>query len=281
MSKKIKQFLMMNIGVILLSVEIYFFKIPNGFSTGGVTGIATVLGQLNILSPSQWIMIFNVVFLIIGMIFLGKEIGIKTIYCSVMYSAIIYVLEILVPLDKPITDQPFLELAYAILLGSIASAIIFNCMASTGGTDIAALLLRKSFPMLDVGKALLVTDFFSVVCVFFVFDIKTGLYSLLGLFAKAFLVDGIIENLNTFKYFIVITSNPEEISKFIISSLNHGVTVNKATGEYTGTEKTMIHTVCRRIEAIKLKRKIKEIDPNAFIIVTTSSEIIGRGFRSV
>ena len=112
-------------------------------------------------------------------------------------------------------------------------------------------------------------------------DGKTGLFSLLGLFAKAFIVDGFIENLNTCEYFVVITSKRKEISEFIIKTLHHGATVTSATGEFTGEEKTIIHTVCKRFEAIKLRNKIREIDSRAFIIITTSSEIIGRGFRSV
>ena len=155
-----------------------------------------------------------------------------------------------------------------------------NSDASSGGTDIAALILKK-FTSFDVGKCLLVVDFVVAASSFFVFNIQVGLFSLLGLFAKAFLVDGIIENLNTCKYFIVITSRREEISQYIMKILHHGVTVTSATGEFTKDEKAMIHTVCKRIEAIKLRKKIKEIDPHSFIIVTTSSEIIGRGFRSV
>ncbi|MBR3942877.1 MAG: YitT family protein, partial [Clostridia bacterium] len=111
--------------------------------------------------------------------------------------------------------------------------------------------------------------------------VEAGLFSMLGLFAKAFLVDAVIENLNTCKYFVVITEKREEISQFIIENLHHGVTVSNAVGAYTQNEKYMIHTVCKRIEAVRLRGKIKEIDPQAFIIVTTSSEIIGRGFRSV
>ena len=158
--------------------------------------------------------------------------------------------------------------------------MLFNANASSGGTDITALILKK-YTSLDVGKALLAVDFFVAASSFLVFDIKTGLFSLLGLFAKAFIVDAVIENLNTCKYFVVITEKREEISSFIMENLHHGVTVNTVTGEYTGNEKTMIHTVCKRIEAIRLRNKIKEIDPHAFIIITTSSEIIGRGFRTV
>ncbi len=280
MSKKIKSFLLMNIGIVLMALGIYFFKIPNGFSTGGVTGIGTILAQFTPISPGAWIWILNIALLVLGFIILGKDTGIKTVYCSMMYSALTYLFEVFIPLDSPLSDQPFLELVYAMMLTAIGSAIIFYCQASSGGTDIVALILKK-YSSLDVGKALLCTDFIIATSAFFVFDIKTGLFSLLGLFAKAFIVDGVIDNLNSCKYFIVITSKRDEISKFIIQTLHHGVTVNVATGEFTGEERFMLHTVCKRIEAITLQRKIRDIDPHAFTIITTSSEIIGRGFRSI
>jgi len=158
--------------------------------------------------------------------------------------------------------------------------MIFNSQGSSGGTDIVALIMKK-YTSLDIGKALLVSDFIVAASSFIVFDIKTGLFSLLGLFSKAFIVDIVIESLNTCKYFIVITSKREEISEYIIKVIHHGATVNEVVGEYTKENKYMIHTVCRRAEAVRLRSKIKSIDPHAFIIITTSSEIIGRGFRSV
>lgn len=278
--KKFKNFLTMTVGCVLLAFGVYFFKIPNGFATGGVTGIGTVLAQITPVTPGVWIWGLNIVLLLVGFIFLGGQTGVKTIYCSMFYSGITYFLEKFLPLTEPLSDQPLLELIYAMLLTSIGSAMIFNSNASSGGTDIVALLLKK-FTSIDVGKALLISDFIVAASSFVVFDIKTGLFSLLGLFAKAFLVDAVIENLNICKYFIVITDKREEISGYIMRTLHHGVTVHSAVGEYTKGEKSMIHTVCKRTEAIKLRAAIKEMDPHAFIIVTTSSEIIGRGFRGV
>lgn len=278
--KKIKNFMVMTMGCVLLAVGVYFFKIPNGFATGGVTGIGTVLAKLTPISPGAWIWVLNIVLLLLGFIFLGKGNGVKTVYCSMLYSAITYVLEIVVPLTEPLSNQPLLELVYAMLLTSIGSALIFNADASSGGTDITALILKK-YTNIDVGKALLAVDFVVAASSFIVFDIQTGLFSLLGLFAKAFIVDAVIDNLNTCKYFVVITEKREEISAFIMETLHHGVTVASVVGEYTKQDKAMIHTVCKRVEAIKLRNKIKEIDPKAFVIITTSSEIIGRGFRGV
>ena len=256
-------------------------KSPNGFATGGVTGIGTILAKLIPgITAGAWIWILNILLLVLGFLFLGSKNGFKTVYCSMLYSAITYVLEIVVPVTAPLSNQPLLELIYAMLLTSIGSAMIFNANGSSGGTDIVALILKK-YTSLDVGKSLLVVDFLVAASSFIVFNIQTGLFSLLGLFSKAFIVDAVIESLNTCKYFVVITEKREEISEFIIKELHHGVTVSDAVGEYTQTPKTMIHTVCKRIEAVRLRSRIKEIDPHAFIIITTSSEIIGRGFRSV
>lgn len=276
----VKQFLVMTLGTVLLTVGVYFFKIPNGFSTGGVSGIGTILGKVTAISPAKWISIINIALLIFGFIFLGRETGAKTIYCSVLFSALTWLLEIVKPMYYPLTDETFLELIYAMLLTSIGAAMIFNSGASSGGTDIVALLLKK-YARIDVGKALLAVDFLIAGSSFFVFGMKIGLFSMLGLFIKAFLVDSVIESLNSCKYFIVITDRSDEISKYIISKIHHGVTVTDAVGGYTNEKKQMVHTVCKRMEAIKLRSRVYEIDPHAFTIITTSSDIIGRGFRSV
>ncbi len=277
---KARERLFINLGVVMLSVGVYFFKIPNGFATGGVSGVGTVLGKLTPISAATWIMIINVALLILGFIFLGKNTGIKTVYCSLMFSLLTWVFELLFPLTAPISNQPFLELIYAMLLTSIGSAFMFYHDASSGGTDIAALIIKK-YTSLDVGKGLLCTDFLIASSSFFVFGIETGLFSLLGLFTKALLVDSVIDSLYSFKYFIVITDKPELIKEYIIVDLHHGATLHSAEGAFTGDGKVMIHTVCRRMEAITLRKKIKEVDPHAFIIISTSSEIIGRGFRGV
>lgn len=281
MKKKITEFVIMNIGLAMIAGGVYFFKIPNGFVTGGVSGIATLFGSIfSFFTAPEWIMIINIVLLILGFICLGKSTGIKTVYCSLAFSGLTQLFEYIYPMSAPLTDQPFLELVYAVLLTAIGAAILFNLSASSGGTDIIALILKK-YTDLDVGKALLCTDFVVAASSFFVFGIKAGLYSLLGLFAKAFLVDSVIENINSYKYFIVITDKNKEISEYIIKEMHHGATEQKAIGEYTGSDKHMIHTVCRRIEAVKLRKKVKSIDPHAFVIITTTSEIIGRGFRAI
>lgn len=279
--KEIKTYVLITLGTIMLTVGVYFFKIPNGFATGGVSGIGTILGKITPhFSAGSWIMVINVFLLLIGFAFLGKQNGVRTVYCSMLFSLLTYVMEFIAPLSGPLTDQPLLELVYAMLLTAFGSAIIFNAGASSGGTDIAALILKK-YTSLDVGKALLAIDFLVAASTFFVFDIKAGLFSMAGLFAKAFLVDSIIDNINSCKYFVVITDKPDEINEYITGELHHSSTFTPAESGYAHTGKVMIHTVCKRMEAIRLRRYIKAFDPHAFIIITTTSEIIGRGFRSI
>ena len=274
------EYLFISLGTALLTAGVYFFKIPNGFSTGGVSGIGTLLGKLTPLTPATLIASINMLCLLLGFLVLGKETGIRTVYSSLLFSGLTKILEIFCPMKEPLTDQPFLELVYAMLLTSIGSAIIFHCSASSGGTDIIALILKK-YTSLNVGKALLCVDFLIAVSSFFVFGMKVGLFSVLGLFSKAYIVDGVIENMNSCKYFMIITTHPDEISEYILKRLHHGATLVKATGAYTQDNKTVLHTVCKRIEAVHLQKEVRKIDPGAFMIITTSSEIIGRGFRAV
>ena len=171
-----------------------------------------------------------------------------------------------------------LGLFLAITFTGIGSAIVFKCNSSTGGTDIVALILKK-YTQMNVGQALLFSDFIIAASTFFVYDVKTGLFSLLGLFAKVFVVDDILDSINMCKSFTIITSKPDEIDDFILKELKHGATTMRASGAYTGDDRTVILTVCRRSEALKLRKRVKEIDPHSFIIITITSEIMGKGFR--
>ncbi len=276
---KVKEFLFMNLGVLMMSVGIYFFKAQNGFATGGVSGISIIIARLiPSISQATVMLIINIALLILGVIILGKACGGLTFYCSLMMSAQNSLFEIFIPLSAPLTEYPFLELVYAVLLTGIGSAVIFKCGASSGGTDIVALILKK-YTSMNVGQALLITDFIVAASTFIIYDVKIGLFSLLGLFAKVFVVDDILDSINMCKSFTIITTRPDEISEFITSDLRHSATVYGATGAYTHEGKTIIITVCRRSEALRLRRRVKEIDPHSFMIITKTSEIMGKGFR--
>lgn len=278
--KKGGYFLLLNAGTLLLAAGVFFFKAPNNFATGGVSGISIILNKyISFLTQAQIMLIINMLLLVLGFIVLGKGCTLKTAYCSIVYSVEIYLMEFL-PLTLPLTGNVFLEFCYAMLLTGVGSAIIFNCNASSGGTDIVALIVKK-YTRLNVGRALLFTDFLIASSTFFVFnDAKTGLYSLLGLFAKAFLIDSVIENVGKSKYMTIITPHPEIIEKFILETMHRGYTAYRARGGYTGEERTVVIVVCKRFEAVKLKAQIHSASPESFVIVTDANEIFGKGFRS-
>ncbi len=277
---QVNEFLLMTLGTALVSVGVYFFKFPNNFSMGGVSGLSILLGKVihvSWLTPSTFNSIINTLFLVLGFLLLDKGFGFKTVYCSVLYAGLVQVFEWLCPMTGPLTDQLMLELFFAVILPALGSAILFNINASTGGTDIAAMILKK-FSGLDVGRALLCSDVLIAAAALFVFDITAGLCSLLGLVLKSVLVDNVIESLNRRKAFIIITSNPQIASAFITDELNRGATIWDGMGAYTKQGHQVVLTVLTRAQAVLLRRHLKQYDPHAFMIITNSSEIFGKGF---
>ena len=229
------------------------------------------------LTPSAFNTIINILFLILGFLLLDKGFGLRTVYCSLLYSGLVQVFEWLCPLDGPLTGELMLELFFAVILPALGSAILFNLDASTGGTDIAAMILKK-YSGTDVGHALLYTDIVIAAAALFIFGITAGLCSLLGLVLKSVLVDSVIESLNRRKAFIIITSDPRMVSGFITHDLARGATIWRAQGAYTLEEHWVVLTVLTRGQAVLLRRYLKEHDPHSFMIVTNSSEIFGKGF---
>jgi uncharacterized membrane-anchored protein YitT (DUF2179 family) len=224
-------------------------------------------------------LILNIVLLLLGFLFLGKKFAAKTIYSSMLLSVGLSVLEQVYPMNKPLTDEPMLNLMFAIALPAFGSAILFNIGASSGGTDIAAMILKK-YTSLDIGHALFLSDLLITFSAFFVFDIKTVLFSFLGLMAKSLVIDNVIENINLCKYFNVVCSNPEPICDYIVKKLKRGATICEATGAYSHSHKYIVYTALKRYQAIQLRQYIKSVEPDAFILITNTSEIIGRGFQA-
>ena len=275
------QWTMITIGSLMMAVSVFFFQTPYKITLGGIAGVAYLLQQVA-LTQGIWMIILNGALLIIGLIVLGKNCTIRTIYSCGLYTGAIFVLEKIadatnIP-EKIAGDETYLALTYAIILFGIGGALIFNCGASSGGTDIIALIFKK-FTHINVGVALLIVDF-TVICVsIMALDSREIVfYSFMGLIIKNFLLDSIIEGLGRTKYLTVITSMPDEIGKYILEKVHHGYTVYDARGGYTGDAKQVIITICKRNEAWKLKNKIKQIDPSSFVIISNANEIMGKGF---
>ena len=279
---KVKQFLteyaLLTLGTAVVAMGTYFFKFPNHISTGGVTGIAVILSSIfPSISSSLFASVINVAFLLLGFGVLNRGFGVRTVYCSLLFSGMLAGLEWLVPLSGPLTDEKLLELFFGVILPALGSAILFNTQGSTGGTDILAMILKK-FTSLDIGMALLYVDVLIAGSTLILIDIETGLFSLLGLVLKSVLVDSVIESLNRKKSFILVTSCPEEVCDFITHTLHRSATFWTGEGAYSHQDKWVVLTALSRAQAVALRRHLKSVDPHAFMLFTISSEIFGKGF---
>jgi len=272
-------FFLINVGLFLVALGIYLFKIPNHFVTGGVSGLSILLSQLFPgFEVGPVMTALNIVLVFLGFAFLGLGFGWKTIYASFALSGMVWALDALWHIPAPLTNDALLELIFAIALPAVGSGLVFNLGASTGGTDIVAKILNTK-THINTGAALLVSDFVIAASSLAVFGVKTGMYSVLGLVLKAFIIDLMIESLNTHKKLEIISATPEPILAFILQDLGRGATIYPATGAYSGTPWKVVHTVVGRRQAFAIRQRVKQIDPKAFITITTTSEIIGKGFR--
>lgn len=274
-------YVILALGSILTALGVHFFKIPNNFSTGGFSGLGMLLGKLiQGIDTSTVISLLNIGSLIFGFLFLGKSLGIKTIYCTLIYAGVVQLLGIIAPMNTPFTDDRMLELFFSFFLGSAGAAIVFKKGGSTGGTDIVALIIRKYFKS-DISAALLGADLLIVLASFAVFDIKTGFYSLLGLLLKSFGVQTVIDAMNKKKSLMIVTTHADEISKFITDNVHRGATEWRGNGVFTDDSRSVILTALSPYQAAKVSAYAKKVDPNAFIIVNNTHEIYGKGFMNM
>lgn len=280
MEKKfdIKSFLIINLGVIILALGLHIFLIPADLAAGGVTGIALVLNYIVPKIPVGIIMLIsNVVLFILAFAIIGPGFGGYTIYTSLALSALIYIFELVIPINTPIIDDLMLNLIYGILIQGIGMAMILNEGTSSGGTDIIAKIINK-FTNLEIGKSLFLADALIALSAAFIFGLELGLYALFGILINSFVIDSVIAGFNTKIEVAIISNKEKEVSKFITNELKRGVTLLYGVGGFSNSEKRIINTVVSRREYIKIKNHLKEIDPNAFIWVSFVHEVLGEGF---
>lgn len=276
--KKIYDFIMLTAASLLMILSTWLFKYPNNFTFGGITGLSIVLSRAFDVPASTLNLVMNAVLLIIGVLVLGKVFAGKTLYVTILSTVGLSVLDKIYPITEPLTNEPVIEVLFAVALPAVGSAILFNMDASSGGTDIVAMLLKK-YTTMEIGTAIFAVDLIITLSAFLVFDFQTGLFSLTGLFAKTLIMDGAIENINLCKYFTIITTNPKPICDYIHNTLHRSATIYKAEGAYSHTERSIVLVVLKRSQAVLLRRYIKDVEPTAFMMITNSSEIIGKGFR--
>ena len=288
MNKKdgIKVYAEMTLGAIIEAFAIHFFKIPNNFSAGGVSGLGILIGKLfqgtslEVIDTSTVIFILNILFLVLGWIFLGKRMGVKTIYCTLVYTLVLELLGKVWKMDAPFTNDTFLELILSFVIESIGIALFVRNGGSTGGTSIIALIINK-YAKVGFGTSTLVTDILIVGATFFIFDIRTGLYALVGLVLKSFCSQLVIDALNRRKNVMIVTTHPDEIAHYIYENVHRGATEWQGKGAFTDDGRTIIISVMTNMQAAKVSAYSKKVDPHAFIIINNTHEIYGKGFMSL
>lgn len=267
-----------NAGLLMVAFGIVFFRNPNKFASGGVSGFSLLMTYYFPQLPVGGIMLaLNAVILGLGYIILGRDRGVSSVYGTFALSGVMWLLEIVFPLNHPLTDQKFLELVYSVFIPGFGSALVFHFGATTGGTDIIAQILSKFFKW-KISTSLLATDFLIALGAGLLFGVEACMYSVLGVCFRSFLLDAVMESLRIYKVVVIISEKSMDIQHFICHDLKRSATVHTARGAYTVQEKEVITTVLSRRQALRLQQFIKTEDPAAFITVSNSTEIIGKGF---
>ncbi len=278
--RTIKEYFLITIGIILVAISVEYFFAPNNLAAGGVTGLAIVINKfIPSINVSLITFIVNMALFVLAFIFIGGNFGGKTLFATVGLSIIMWIIERFFN-PYPLTKDLIIATIFGTLISAIGMAMVFNNNSSTGGTDILAKILNKFFHI-DIGKALLIIDFFITFLAAIAFGLDLGFYSMLSVIGLGIAIDRFIDGFNTKKEILIISSKVDEISNFILEELIRGCTYLKGVGAYTKEDINVIYTVLERKEFIKLKSFIKEKDPKAFISVRESYEVRGEGFMDI
>ena len=268
-------------GTALLALSTYYFITPAEVAPGGVSGIA-ILVNYAVGAPIGLVTAaINLPLLIVGWRQLGREFLWKTLLSVVAFT--VFHDYVFVPIGLPVYEG---ERLMACLFGGVLMGtglgIVFYCAGSTGGTDIVTKLLQRKFPHLQLGRIMLVLDSAIIAVSVFIFgSIESALYAVIVIFVSSQLIDAVVYSGDRGKLIYVFSNHYREISDEIIEKLDRGVTLLQGEGGFTGNERKVLLCALRTSEYHRVKKIIRHIDPDAFIIVSDSSEVMGEGFKSV
>ena len=274
-----KDFLLITIGILLVAISVVYFFEPNNIAAGGITGLAIVINHyIPFISIGPLVLIMDVTLFVIALIVIGPKFGAKSIYCSLLLSTSMWIMQKFFPFT--ITNDLMLATIFGTLIAAAGMAIVFNANASSGGTDIIAKILNKFFHF-NIGKSLLMVDFLVTLLGAITFGINIGLYGLLSVIVNGVVIDKIIAGFKVKSEITIISNRNKEISQYILNDLERGCTFIKGVGGFTGKDTSLLYTVLDRSEFIKLKNHISSIDKNAFITVGEVHEVMGEGFKGI
>lgn len=273
-----ERYVMISMGIIIMSLGFFYFIIPSDLVVGGVTGLGLVLTEaLPKIPISAFVLVLNVILLFIGLIFLGKKIFIRSIYGSLLFPFILFLMEtFLPPLD--IEEDLFLSAIFGGLLIGVGFGLVIKYGGTSGGTDIPIKILNKKMKM-PISIALYSTDgiiiLLGVLVFYSQYGINAGLYALITMFISGIAADKVIVGSNSKKAVQIITDKPDEIKEAIYDSVYRGVTEVKIRGGFSNKDKTMLVTVITKQEYYFIRNIIARIDETAFVYVTPATEIHG------
>ncbi|MBC6003261.1 YitT family protein [Paeniclostridium hominis] len=279
-----KKFLFESIGLILgcifMSIGINMFLKPYTIAPGGLSGLSVVLGKLTGLPISVVMLGIGIPLVIFSIKILGIKDSIKTLIGMSIFSAILSLTSKLS--NTHVTEDVLLcSVSGALCLG-VGLGIILKMDASTGGTDLIALMLNKIFPNIPLSKFMIMLDGMVVISAGLASkNLETALYSGVALYIIVKVVDAIVSDFNYSKAFMIISNEPNALRDGINKEIKRGVTFLQGKGGYTNEDKNVLLVVVSKNEEVHLKKVIKNIDPSAFIIVTDVHEVLGEGFKAI
>lgn len=268
------------VGCFLMALSFVLFFDPHSIAPGGLTGLAVIINYLFIIPLWLVNLIFNVPLFIIAYKVLTKRECSKTLLGIVFFTLALNLCENFATFD--ITNDVLLStLTGGVILG-LGLGIIFNINGTTGGTDLIGLILNRWFPSISVPKLMGVADFIVVMSsIFATGKIEIGLYSALGLYIAVVVSDMVVQGFYSAKSFTIISNSPDEISNAILEKMNRGVTILSAKGGYTKEEKDALLVVVGKREVSTLRKIVKTVDSNAFVVITDVHEALGEGFKQM
>ena len=276
LKKTIKECVGTIVGSFFIAIAVSLLLLPNELSSGGFAGIGTIFYYLLNIPVGITILALNIPLFLFAIYKIGKLFFLKTVIGTVSLSFFIDIL------DKypALTNEKILACVYGGILTGIGTAIILKSNSSTGGSDLLALIIKEYKPKIEVGKMLVIIDTVIVLSnMFFLKNFEIGLYSAIAIYMMGLLIDIIFAGIYFTKLLYIISDKSEEISDAIENKIERGVTGIYGKGMYTNNDKLILMCAVRRNDIGNIKELIREIDKNAFIIITNSREVLGYGFK--
>lgn len=274
--KYAKDIMFVLLGAFLLACGTTFFLLPNQLSSGGFTGIATIIYYLMEMPIGTILIALNVPFFIFAFFKLGKELFVKAIIGMIAYSLFANILESV----SAFTEDRLLACIYGGLLMGAGTGFVFKANASTGGTDLLSYLVKAYKPNIKIGYIMNVIDFIIVVAnAIFFKEIEIGLYSAICIYIYGKMIDIIFEGVSLTKKMYIISPKYEKIAKQISQRVNRGSTGIYIKGMFKDEDSIMLLCVGNRGEISQMKQIALKIDKSAFIIISNSREAWGKGFK--